>query len=274
MSEEQQYPRGSGDPSYSQQHVFTSLGTAGPFAATFNDLESVAYSWRSRNCGSPRLWRVQSRERGIVRPLSTLNPQESLTRKEVEDRLADRSRNDIDYQGQLPLRLSVSVSQGTNYQFRLDANQSVEVYASCVIVDLLASSTFALVAPPGTHTFPASIESTGIYYDALVDVDIQMIDSPLTQESTFYTQNVSVIADTQATIPVPERATSVEITTEDNVSSWGAFIGDPTATDPVQTKTIAFSGGAAEFEIGNETMLQTDSETDARAFRLRWRMKP
>jgi len=274
MSVDENYPRGSGDPNFSKQQIFALISSSFAGVDTYSTLNTKAYTWQGHRCSEPRLWRVQSRQRGVIRDFSINNIQESLDRKELSDRLADRTRDDIDYQGQLPLELSVSVSRGVSYGFRLDANQSVEVYASCVNVNLLAPGSFALVPNGETVSFPgvAGPDVTVTYFDAFVGVDIQMVDSPLTQESTIYTQILSVSSETAENILIPERAVSCEIVTDETVSSWGSFIGDP--SQGRQMRSIPFTNGVAEFKIGNETMLQTDSETGAREFRLRWKMKP
>lgn len=266
------YPRASGDPGYSEQHLFyvRAAGTALDSALPF---ETRGYTWTSRKCAESRLWRIQSRERGVLREL-TGGTQDSLTRAQVESRLREGSGAGefVDLQGQAALEVSVSSSRGTTYTFRADANQSIEVYGSCVSASVLVGTPFGLVAPRDTVTLAAP-SSTSQYVDALVGVDFQTVDKPLTQENIFFTQVVALPANVATEITIPERAVGVEIVTDQTTAAWGLFVGD-TSTAANQTRSVAFVGGVAEVDIGNETVLQTDTAGGARQCRLRWTIKP
>jgi hypothetical protein len=269
---DQTYPRASGDPTFGGvQQIFAEIGGSGP-----NDQDSFetrGYTWQSSRCSDgAQLWRIQSRQRGVLRSASS--PATSLTRKEITDRLAAGSGGgeSPDYNGQFPLEISVSTGRGVNYTFRADANQPIEVYGTCIDATVLVSENYGIVTAGNPVTL-TSARSPAIWADALVEVDFQRVDEPITDGEIYYTQIVGVSVGGADEIRIPPRAVAVEITTAQTVAAWGSYIGDP-AISGKQTQSIAFTGGVANVELGNETHLQTDIAAVQRQFQLRWTIKP
>jgi hypothetical protein len=265
------YPRASGFPSFIAEQVFAVI--SGPNLEDQADFDTILASWQSNTCGPcNRLHRLNLVQYGVLRLMGPPPTITSLTRREISDVMGAGSAGTEarSYPGQLPYLISVQVAEGSSYAFRASANQAIEVYGACIQVHLLGPTNAVIV---GSGTRDLTIDETSYTFDGIAAPDIQLIDEPLTDEFANYVQLVGVPGGTQVIVDVPQRATSVEISTVGAVTSFAGYVGDPSVGVSRQTQIITFTAGQATAWLGNETTIQTDSAVAGRLIEFKWKIK-
>lgn len=269
------YPRGSDWPNYHGLQVFAMAATSTTVGDTI-PFDTPFYAWRGNSCRDNRLHHIDTTEVGVLRH----DDDTSLTREQLNRALnGNPSGTEVAYNtGQFKWQVTVTLKDGGNYQFLMDGNQSVELYASCVTLEVLGPApdpatgdARAVVVPP-QQVIPGTDQIT---VDALLTPRVYMVDDSLRNEEVKYTQLVPVAANETPTIQVPPRAYAFDIFTAQTVASWAGWIGDPDVSPGArQTQVITFAGGSfLGGLIGQETHLETDSVPSARLFEIRWRIR-
>lgn len=299
MSEPHEYPRGSGNPTNRDVQTFAVLRTGvavTSWAAIRPQTLGAAagqqlFQWQGQSCNDIRLHRINTRQHGVIRVEPDPPPHSNLSRQTILNVLAQGTDlpNDYapDYVGKLPLFVTVGQTGGVDYSFWMDPNQVVEVYASCITVQLwgpvaaIADATAGggiTIGGSGSAIIPPNVSTTAtnpILGDHLTQVAVQRVDEPINTQTVKFTEMLGVLTTVQATISVPPRAIGYRIYTTDTVAQWTGHVGDPAtgASEPVSLITFNASG-VAEGEIGMETHLQTDSVVGARLFEIEWVIQP
>lgn len=269
---EHEYPRASGYSNRFVAQAFIASAT-GPTFDTFANLRTSLWRWQGPSCCGNRLHRINSQQYGLMRQV--IGPSgTSLTRDQITNAFNTQTPPAgaaLDNVGQMPLKINVSADNGVSYSFFADANQPIEVYASCPSVELLGPATLGGLVNPGAPVTLTTVD--GFFYDSLTDVDLSCVDASLTQELVKLTQRVGIANGATGTIVVPPRAKRFTIYTTSTTAAWTMFVGLAGVTFSEQIVTFNASG-IATGEVGDSTTLVSDVVAADRLFTIVWEIQP
>lgn len=287
-----EYPQASGFCQRHQWQLFARLRDTTAISSVSRATREFG-AWRSDRCQDNRLWRVNTRVRGIIRALS--GDVESLSRAEIDSTLeagltTGRSGSNIltagtvgeAYNAQLPLRIGVLQADGLSYEFFADANQPIEVWGSGVQASILGPET-ARVILDDPQTIEGEDETVAIYGDYLATAVVQRVDTNLRNGYAIFSEWMPAPTDGEggaqvARLRVPPRAESVQVFTAaqtvTQVTLEVGADGGTAANDSFTVATLPITAGRSEETfVGRANFLETDVVNEERLFQVVWKVR-
>ncbi len=264
--------------------LFGSISTAtSGTAPAFLPYTSAVGQWRPqpmKDCCDCGAWMLQTSVIEILRSSAeaSISPIGSVNAFGPGNALpagATRSRG----RSQVKLRINAEAST-INRQWDQDVGQSLEINADCVCVEYLAPSNFVEITSANENN--TQILRSGLVLDVWLSVSLNRIEAPIGLDTVTLTDNLFVAANSMATIPIPPFATQVTIYQTVAGAASGFFTqwyGDPALTaGSLQVGQLAFIPGERRTEqesvLPNATHLQSDQDSNDRAYVLRWTIRP